>query len=125
MWPTGLPLRLRAVVSASMTMLDNLRARYPWPATRPLVEPDLGPVWFLDDDTRGHPRFLRRFVGSHTKVLLELGSFAGRSTRSFLRMCPNAHVIAVDTWKGSPEHQHDPALQHLRPRLFETFLVNF
>lgn len=105
-------------------MLADLRVRYPWPERPPDVAPDAGPEWFVDDQVTGHTAVLQRLLGPETRVLLELGSFAGRSTRCLLRICPQAQVVAIDTWLGSREHWADPALHPLLSRLYETFLVN-
>jgi len=105
-------------------MIEQLIAMYPWPDRPPNVPRNLGPVWFHDDEATGHTRPLKGLVGPQTRVLLELGSFAGRSTACFLRICPNAHVIAVDTWLGSPEYDSLPEALAMLPRLFETFQAN-
>jgi hypothetical protein len=104
--------------------LHELTARFPWPMHRPNVQPDWGPQWFLDDDSIGHTAALRRIARPDTRVIVELGSFAGRSTAGFLRICPQSHVIAIDTWKGSAEHHSDPTLRPLVSILFEVFQAN-
>jgi hypothetical protein len=63
-------------------------------------------------------------VPARARVVVELGSFLGRSTAGWLKLFPRAHVIAVDTWKGSAEHFVEPRLQGMLPRLMETFQVN-
>jgi hypothetical protein len=104
--------------------LRKLRSRYPWPATAPGVNPDWGPAWFSADGRSGHAAALSRFVRSGASLILELGSFVGRSTAWFLRACPGAHVIAIDTWNGSPEHHADPVSRSLLPVLYPTFQTN-
>ena len=32
-------------------------------------------------------------------------------------------MVAIDHWKGSPEHHNDPELAPLLPRLYDTFLA--
>lgn len=41
---------------------------------------------------------------SSVKRILEIGSFEGRSTVWFLESFPNAQMVCVDTFLGSPEH---------------------
>ena len=104
--------------------LEDLKRRYPWPLAAPEVVQDWGPEWFLDNESMGHTGPLLQFVGTDTRVILELGSFVGRSTACFLRICPQAHVIAIDTWQGSPEHAADPSLKTLLPIIYEVFQKN-
>jgi len=59
----------------------------------------------------------------NAKVVVELGSWLGKSTIWIARMLPkDGRVYAVDTWLGSQEqvHQEDPRL----PTLYEQFLSN-
>jgi predicted O-methyltransferase YrrM len=54
------------------------------------------------------------------KLVLEIGSWLGKSTREWLNNS-DAHIICVDTWEGSIEHNKDD------PRvinLYNQFLVN-
>ena len=62
------------------------------------------------------------FSKQHFSLIVELGSWVGVSTKFFLQKQPNAHVIAIDHWKGGVEHQGPH--NHLFPVLYETFLVN-
>lgn len=101
--------------------LAPLRRRHPWPAARPDVPPaDHG--WFQD----GSIRLLRRRITPDTRLIVELGSWAGQSTRWLLDNAPAAVVVAVDHWKGGSDHltSADPAVVRLLPVLFETFCVN-
>jgi predicted O-methyltransferase YrrM len=106
------------------TQLERLRSAYPWPAIPPAVAPDFGPVWYSDDERSGHARLFTMLVPSSARVIVELGSYLGRSAAGWLRLFPHAHVIAVDTWCGSPEHRADSQRQGHLPRLMETFQVN-
>jgi predicted O-methyltransferase YrrM len=57
-------------------------------------------------------------------MVIELGSWLGSSTRFIADRCK--HVIAIDHWKGGPEH-HNSTWQSIKgrlPKLYETFLRN-
>lgn len=103
--------------------LESLRAAYSWPSQPPNVPADFGPLWYVDSD-RGHTGVLKRIVPRETRVIMELGSFVGRSTAAFLRLFPQADVIAIDTWRGSPGFPTHEPIANLLPRMHETFLAN-
>jgi len=58
------------------------------------------------------------------KVIVEIGSWLGLSARFWLKKASNAHVICIDTWKGSSEHVLEDEWRNRLPTLFETFCVN-
>jgi hypothetical protein len=60
----------------------------------------------------------------NTKVVVELGSWLGKSTRFIADKAPGATIIAIDTWAGSKEHHAMPDCAPLLPVLYETFLKN-
>ncbi len=104
-----------------MNGLAELRRRYPWPDTIPDVAPDEH-GWFQSCNAR----LLKRVLGPQTKLLVELGSWLGKSARFMLRAAPGATIICIDHWRGSAEH-HAPRRQDVNdklPRLYETFLRN-
>ncbi|MDB5388804.1 MAG: hypothetical protein JWM11_4450, partial [Planctomycetaceae bacterium] len=102
----------------------RLQRAFPWPSCRPQVEINWGPAWFSDNEEWGHLRIFRMLVSQHAKTIVELGSFLGRSAAGWLKAFPAAHVIAIDTWGGSPEHHANEELSNLLPRLLETFQAN-
>jgi len=59
-------------------------------------------------------------------VIVEVGSFLGRSAIIMARASPHAIIYAVDTWLGSPEIpiDKDTTLQFGRPNYYERFLTN-
>ena len=82
-----------------MMTIEKLAAQYPWPDKKPDVDPqDFG--WFEPCAER----LLSQYIGKDTKMVVELGSWLGKSTRWFLKQAPAATVIAIDHWQGSREH---------------------
>lgn len=100
-----------------MTQLDPLLF---WPKEKPIVPPNTR-GWFSAQNAV----LLKRFLNKDTKVVIELGSWLGASTRFILNQAPNALVFAIDTWRGGPDHQdpNGPWFKML-PTLKDTFLVN-
>jgi len=94
-----------------------LKSMFPWPDEKPgILEQREG--WF-------NPRkqiLLREVVPRDAKLVVELGSWLGDSTRWFCDWCPEATVVAVDTWLGSVEHLLKR--RDLLPILYGTFLAN-
>ncbi|MBI3866030.1 MAG: class I SAM-dependent methyltransferase [Planctomycetia bacterium] len=93
--------------------------RHPWPNEKPVVPPFPDRNW-LFPATEG---LLRNTVPQTSKLIVELGSWTGRSTRFLAELAPSATIVAVDHWEGSPEHRTDPELRDALPRLYETFLA--
>lgn len=104
--------------------VERLQMVFPWPAFPPATEKNWGPAWFSEDDQSGNFRIFKMVASPHVQTIVELGSFVGRSAAGWLRAFPQAHVIAIDTWLGSPEHHEDALCRSLLPRLMETFQVN-
>jgi hypothetical protein len=46
-------------------------------------------------------------LGPETRLVVECGTWLGVSARAILEAAPNATLICVDTWLGSPEHWAD------------------
>ena len=94
-----------------------LKSIFPWPDAKPGVL-EQRERWF-------NPRkqiLLREVVPRDAKLVVELGSWLGDSTRWFCEHCPEATVVAVDTWLGSVEHLLKR--RDLLPVLYDTFLTN-
>jgi hypothetical protein len=100
-------------------VLENFAAQHPWPPQKPDVPPFPRRVWLHD----GTSELLTGSVSDVTKLIVEVGSWTGRSTRFLCGLAPQATVVAIDHWKGSPEHESDPELSPLLPRLYEAFLA--
>lgn len=95
--------------------LLRLRDKYRWPRKKPDI-PFNDAGWFPE----ANKKMLLPFLGDGTKLIVELGSWVGLSTRWMLDRAPNATLIAIDHWRGGPENKDDPLL----PFLYETFLSN-
>jgi hypothetical protein len=98
--------------------LENFSAQYAWPPKKPEVRPFPQRNWLFP----GTQEALARSVSQATKLIVEVGSWTGRSTRFLAGLAPQTTVIAIDHWEGSPEHKTDPELAEFLPQLYETFL---
>ncbi len=88
-----------------------------WPEQKPNVTEDHHSMFFNQGQ-------LAALLNNETKLVIELGSWLGGSIRFICQNAPNAIVIAIDHWQGSPEHFENPDCQKRIPTLYETFLVN-
>lgn len=102
--------------------LGVLKNSHPWPSTPPNVPED----WhgWLHGDTAAA---LTSRLGPQTRCVVECGSWLGLSARAILTAAPNATLVCIDTWQGSPEHQPDRGMEDWfkrLPTLRDTFLKN-
>lgn len=100
-------------------MIQELRARFPWPDKKPDVPPRMH-GWHNKSVTK----MFRRFITSETKIVVELGSWLGESATDILKCSDSLTLICVDHWKGSEEHHKNKKCRKMLPTLYETFLVN-
>lgn len=100
---------------------DDLRTITPWPDVMPDLPFD-GQGWCQPE----HRPMLARRLSADTKVVLELGSWLGQSTRLLLELAPNATILCVDTWQGSTDMvgNADAASRLATGRLLEQFQRN-
>lgn len=104
----------------SSEAIDELRHQYPWPLKRPSVPID-DHGWFGECNER----MLGNFLDEHTEVVLELGSWLGKSTRFIAQRAKHATILTVDHWKGTTQITNDaPECAEKLPLLYETFLTN-
>lgn len=115
-------LILNCIISLSAKHYSEdpkLAQLFSWPTQKPSVGPDshslFGNAPYMIDILKKVP---------NECIIVELGSWLGASTRFLLQQKPDGFVIAIDHWKGSPEHNNVPDFQSRLPRLYETFLVN-
>jgi len=100
-------------------MNPALKANYPFPEKKPEVEPnDQG--WFYEVNERA----LAPFLNADTKIIVEIGSWLGKSTRWILDKAPNAQIICIDTWLGAYEQHTERWCLSMLPKAYDTFVVN-
>ena len=101
--------------SAKLRALGELQ---PWPKQRP---DDAAPGQEAGWLGAGSEVMLSRSLSGKTKLVVELGSWLGLSTRYIADAAPRATVISVDHWEGSEEHKTQERYRNLLLHLFETF----
>ena len=99
--------------------LHDLKNDFPYP-DKPDYDIDLNvyPVWFR----RCHADFFNRHIKKDAKLIVELGTWIGSSTKWF---CNNtdASVICVDHWQGSAEH-YKKFTQKQLDELYDAFALS-
>jgi GT2 family glycosyltransferase/tetratricopeptide (TPR) repeat protein/2-polyprenyl-3-methyl-5-hydroxy-6-metoxy-1,4-benzoquinol methylase len=118
---------ITVVKPAVRELPDEIHARiaalavdFPWPPAPPVVPlPKDHTGWLAD----GAASVLAGELGPATRLVVELGSWLGLSTRFIADHAPRAVVVAVDHWQGSREHQENPQWRAMLPTLYEAFLA--
>jgi predicted O-methyltransferase YrrM len=100
--------------------LETLQAAYPWPPAPPDVPARKNLGWLFPSTKE----LLQQVVKPEHRLIVELGSFVGLSTRFLADLAPQATIVAIDHWRGSPEHFTDPKSIPVLPILYETFLAS-
>jgi hypothetical protein len=98
--------------------IQKLASRHPWPLQQPDLDPPKEDGWLYPSAKE----MLRSCLNSNTRIVVELGSWTGLSTRFIADCAPQATVIAIDHWKGSAEHRANPELAPRLGRLYDEFL---
>jgi hypothetical protein len=105
--------------------MKKIEELFNWPEEKPNIPVD-DHGWFTNQST------LEKFLKTDTKIVVELGSWLGSSTRFILERAPNAKVIAIDHWSnnikdygngGSTDASSDDGIEKIHT-LWETFLSN-
>lgn len=114
------------ITSASLPLrtgergLIGLQQAFCWPQERPQVSTQIEhPGWFAD----GARAILSQELSQNIQCVVEVGAWLGLSTRFIADCVPQAMVITIDHWQGSPEHQRRPEWQQMLPTLYDTFLA--
>ncbi len=98
--------------------IHALADQFPWPGQKPREVSGESPGWLGE----GTDQLLARVLSSETRLVVELGAWLGRSTRFIADHAPNAVVVSIDHWQGSPEHRISSEWRDMLPTLYETFL---
>jgi hypothetical protein len=102
-----------------MTGIEALRKEFPFDQAnqefRRIGDDGLPQGWSCGEMVKA-----MREHAKDAKVVIDGGSFQGRSATHFLREAPNSMVICIDHWKGSEEHQKREDVCDL----YEIFLAN-
>jgi hypothetical protein len=98
--------------------LTEFARRHAWPSEKPQVPPFPERDWLAS----GTQAMLSDSITPAARLIVEVGSWIGRSTRYLANLAPQATVVAIDHWQGSEEHKADAELSPFLPRLYETFL---
>jgi hypothetical protein len=106
------------VVNGDNAALTEFAKQHPWPLEKPRVPPFPERDWLAS----GTQSLLADSVFHSTRLIVEVGSWVGRSTRYLANLAPQASVIAIDHWQGRLEHLGDPEFATLLPHLYEAFL---
>ena len=105
-----------------MNGLDTLRSRYPWPNAKPDVAPMLAEFDGRPDGwCCGQNVAMFGNLCKADSLVVELGTWLGRSATHFMDLLTEGTLICVDHWLGSDEHQRDDC-KHILPVLYDTFL---
>lgn len=100
----------------------SLAAASPWPPAPPEVSADLQ-GWFEPENATALGRALAHVPAP---LVLELGTWKGKSAAWMLEACPPARLICVDRWAPMETYGHLPNKQHLAraPHVYETCVKN-
>ncbi len=98
--------------------LTSLRHKNPWPDVKPVIDTDYVSKGWLTFHTRV---MLGRHISEDAKIIVELGTWRGMSTRFIADCAPNAIVIAVDHWEGSDEHRENVTQNEKMTGLMDMF----
>lgn len=100
--------------------LNLLKSKYPFPKEKPNRKFD--PRGWFDKSAE---EVLFKFLNNTSKLIVELGSFLGKSTRYMLDIAPNATLISIDHWKASYKwFDNKIDRDKFESYIYETFLFN-
>lgn len=100
--------------------LTQLATDYAWPQRQPTAAAKKDHGW-LHPSTQD---FLKSALSPEVKLVVELGCWLGLSTRFIADCAPQATVVAIDHWRGSPEHHSNPEWASMLDGLYESFLAS-
>jgi len=106
--------------------MNELRKKYPWPKEKPDVESSTHGWFDNEEKVKAYSKIL---LANNPKIIVEIGSWMGKSTRLPLTLLP-VTMICIDPWNkdGDIEKNYKYNLPNkIRNKmdiLYETFLVN-
>jgi predicted O-methyltransferase YrrM len=113
------PQQERETATERPPVLADFAEQHPWPLKPPEVPPFPQRNWLFP----ATQQLLAGSVSEATRLIVEVGSWTGRSTRFLAGLARQATIVAIDHWEGSPEHHEDAELAPFLPHLYETFLA--
>ncbi len=113
------PAAARPVSTVVPAGMVTLKDQFPWPAIKPELPPPPERNWLFPSTQE----LLEQTIPRTARIIVELGSFLGRSTRFLLQHAPQATVLAIDHWRGSADMQNDADVVAMLPQLYEQFLA--
>lgn len=99
--------------------IESFRKSFQFPALKPKVQSKVE-GWMNPENQET----LKGHLTPKTRIVVEVGSWLGLSTRFLAEHAPNATVIAIDHWLGSVEHLLDKQSRQRLPGLYDEFVVN-
>lgn len=94
-----------------------MREAYPWPPERPKVTgPHVHRIhgWLSD----GTKKMIREHLPS-SGVVMELGTWMGKSAKFILDAAPQVRLVCIDHWLGSAEHRTRQPERDMLPHFFD------
>ena len=102
-----------------MSEIDKLRQWFPWPESQPTLPVRMS--GWLHPGTRAA---LHRQLTDETRLVVEIGSWLGKSGSFILEKAPNAVVVCIDTWLGNMHQYLEEGTRRQLTTLYEQFLAN-
>lgn len=88
----------QAKVGDDNPALTEFARQHAWPSEKPKIAPFPQRDWLAS----GTQAFLSNSLTQSARLVVEVGSWVGRSTRYMANLAPRATIIAVDHWQGRP-----------------------
>ena len=102
--------------------IADLQRKFPFPIKKPDVEKiDLG--WCLVDEIQGA-------MNGNETLIIEIGSFLGRSARMFCDMSSNCKVVCIDRWELVDPNDEDIIgkninnFKYIMNNMYDIFIAN-
>jgi hypothetical protein len=96
---------------------EELLRQFPWPAERPSVTgPHVNRIhgWLAE----GTKEMIRKHLPS-SGLVMELGTWMGKSAQYMLGMAPGIRLVCIDHWLGSPDINQMQAHRDMLPTIYD------